>query len=58
MFNSAFENFKAGNWSRAKMQFNQVEAIKKDKDTPSQLLLDFMAKTNYEPPADWKGFRH
>ena len=57
VFNDAFQNFKNGNWSRARKQFRQIESIKKSPDTPTQVLLDYMAKYNYEAPADWPGYR-
>ena len=58
MFNEGFKNYQAGNWKRARKQFRQIESIKREHDTPTNILLEFMSQTNYEPPEDWKGYRY
>ena len=50
--------YQKGEWARARKLFRQVESIKKGLDTPTQVILDFMAKTNYVAPEDWKGYRY
>ena len=57
MYNEGFRNFLSGNWQRARKQFRQVESVKRAPDTPTSILMKYMAETDYEPPKDWKGYR-
>jgi class 3 adenylate cyclase len=45
----------AGNWPDARKHFE--EALKQGEDGPSTAVLEFMARHEYEPPADWDGVR-
>jgi len=57
VFNEGFRNFISGNWTRAQKQFRQIETLKRAPDRPTQVLLEFMARTNFVCPDDWKGMR-
>ena len=57
VFNEGFKFFIKGDWKMAKKILKQIEFVKKVPDTPTILLLDFMGKTNFVAPADWKGYR-
>jgi len=58
VFNEGFKNFIKGNWARARKQLRQIESIKRARDRPSEVLLEFMASLNYLCPDDWQGWRH
>ena len=57
MFNDGFKNFVKGDWRRARKMFRQVEQVKRAADRPTEVLMEFMAETNYEAPDDWLGYR-
>lgn len=44
-----------GNWTKAKELFESIKKIKPN-DNPSQTLLNYMQKTNFKAPANWKGY--
>ena len=58
VFNEAFKCFIAGNWKMARKMFKQVESIKRMQDQPTRVLLDYMERTDFEPPEDWQGHRY
>jgi outer membrane protein assembly factor BamD (BamD/ComL family) len=56
-YNTAFRNYVQGNWGDAVSQFKEVLTLH-PKDKPTTLVLEFMAQTDNEPPADWQGFKY
>jgi hypothetical protein len=58
-----FNYYKSGLWLEAKSAFEQTYTRRHDsqgrvlRDTPSKVLLDFMASYQYLAPGDWAGFR-
>ena len=57
IFNEGFSFFIKGDWKLAKKLLLQIEFIKKVPDTPTNLILDFMAKSFFVAPSDWKGYK-
>lgn len=56
-FADGYKNYANGDWKRAKKIFEFVPKMKQMEDKPSEILLKFMAETNFVPPEDWKGVR-
>lgn len=60
---NGYNLYKAGLWSEARSVLEETYTIRRDyngavvRDTPSKVLLDFMAQTQYLAPGDWKGHR-
>ncbi len=59
MWRQGMASYISGNWGRAKECFERTLRMlnTKDKDGPSNTLLNFMGETNFRPPSDWKGHR-
>ena len=55
--------YKAGQWHEARIVFEQTYTMRTDhtgsvvRDTPSKVLMDFMALSNFAAPGDWNGSR-
>jgi len=56
-FKEGYKLFERGNWSEAKKVFEMISAIKGCIDFPTKNLLAVMEETNYNAPADWRGYR-
>jgi len=56
LYNQAVAQYLAGDWAKAKVQFERLKKMKPD-DKPTQVLLEFMREHNFLAPADWKGYR-
>ena len=62
-FNAAYDEYKNGNWSKAKEALEAIINERRDKngqaikDGPSETLLEVMERTNYQAPEGWAGFR-
>ena len=60
---SGFNHYKAGAWNEARTLFEQTYTMRRDKDgnvvrdTPSKVLMDFMAQSHFVAPGDWSGSR-
>jgi hypothetical protein len=58
-----FNYYKSGAWQEARPILEETYTMRMDahgnmlRDTPSKVLMDFMAKTQYYAPGDWEGFR-
>ena len=52
-----FDNYIHGEWDVARLKFEEAMRSLRQRDGPSENLLDFMSRTNYKPPSDWKGVR-
>lgn len=47
MFNAGYKHFESGDWANARKLLRQVESIKRAHDEPAQVLLNFMAKSDF-----------
>ena len=56
-YNSGMEYFKNGNWEEAKNCLNSAQEILGEEDPACKRNLDFMEKTNFSAPSNWKGYR-
>lgn len=60
---NGYNLYKAGLWSEARSVLEETYTMRRDqtgaivRDTPSKVLLDFMAQTQYLAPGDWMGHR-
>lgn len=60
---TGFNFYKAGHWLEARSHFEQTYTMRRDRrgnvvrDTPSKVLMDFMALTHFVAPGDWNGSR-
>lgn len=54
--NHATECYLRGEWLTAKQLYEQV-LVWLPRDGPARVLLDFMAARQFQPPADWAGYR-
>ena len=60
---TGFNYYKAGHWLEARSHFEQTYTMRRDRrgnvarDTPSKVLMDFMALTHFVAPGDWNGAR-
>lgn len=50
-----FKAYIDGEWEKAKEMFESVKKIRSS-DNPTQTLLNFMQKSNFIAPSDWKGY--
>lgn len=57
IFKMGFKNYIEGEWSVARGFFLRACRILGCPDGPCESLLAFMSKTNFEAPADWRGYR-
>ena len=54
-FDAAFQLYIEGEWMQAK---DQLELLTEEReDGPTLVLLQFMAKSGFTAPSDWKGYR-
>jgi len=58
-FKAGMESYISGNWSKARDLFETTLKMlhNKEKDGPSNTLLNYMGEYGYRAPHDWKGFR-
>lgn len=58
-YNEAFKQYVKGNWKEAKVLFEKTLefAPNPEKEPVTQNLLKFMKETDFNPPADWKGYK-
>ena len=60
---AGFNHYKSGAWPEARSMLEETYTMRHDKeghvvrDTPSKVLMDFMAKTQFCAPGDWCGHR-
>jgi hypothetical protein len=54
--NHAIECYTQGDWSSARQLLQQVLTWR-PADGPARVLMEFMARTDFRPPADWNGYR-
>lgn len=63
LLQNGYNLYKAGTWSEARALLEETYTMRRDhvgrvvRDTPSRVLLDFMAQTQYLAPGDWEGHR-
>merc|ERR1711871_97310 len=58
LFRKAVATYLLGKWREAKKILDvTINMVEGEKVGPSKTLLDYMAKTNFEAPKDWKGVR-
>jgi len=58
-FTEGMENYISGNWSKARDCFEMTLKMlpNREKDGPSNTLLNFMSEFGFRAPHDWRGFR-
>ena len=58
-FSEGMENYISGNWSKARDAFEMTLKMlpNREKDGPSNTLLNFMSEFGFRAPHDWRGFR-
>ena len=57
IYNTGMEYFKSGNWPEAKNCMNSAQEILGEEDPACKRNLDFMEKSNFTAPTNWKGYR-
>ena len=58
-FKEGMDNYFSGNWSKARDLFEGTLKMipNREKDGPSNTLINYMSEFGYRAPHDWKGFR-
>ena len=56
-YNNGMEHFRNGNWTEAKNCLVSAQEILGEEDPACKRNLEFMEKTNYTAPNNWKGYR-
>ena len=56
-YNKGMEKYIEGKWGEAKSLLLEAEKILKDKDVPSDNILEYMKQFNYVAPSDWEGYK-
>ena len=58
-YNEAFKQYVKGNWTEAKNLFEKTLEIapRPGCEPVTQNLLSYMCENDYNPPADWKGYK-
>jgi hypothetical protein len=60
---AGFNHYKSGTWQEARAMLEETYSMRRDpegnivRDTPSKVLMDFMAQTQFCAPGDWSGHR-
>ena len=58
-FKEGMDNYFSGNWSKARDLFESTLKMipNREKDGPSNTLINYMSEFGYRAPHDWKGYR-
>ena len=56
-FDRGVEHYVAGSWRAARDDLAWCHTVAPH-DRPAAVLLEYMAESNFEAPANWRGFRH
>lgn len=57
IFKSGMKAYIAGDWKKAKTEFELVQTSKGSPDFPTNSLLKVMQDYDFKAPSDWEGFR-
>ena len=57
VYNTGMEHFRNGNWAEAKNCLNSAQDLLGEEDPACKRNLDFMEKSNFTAPNNWKGYR-
>ena len=57
IYNTGMEHFKNGNWPEAKNCLESAQEILGEEDPACKRNLEYMEKSNFTSPVNWKGYR-
>ena len=57
IYNTGMEHFKNGNWQEAKNCLESAQEILGEEDPACKRNLEYMEKSNFTSPVNWKGYR-